>query len=389
MKRTFLSLLLLLLLFLLAGGGLLVAVPPIRTGGLQGAGALRARLKLLAAAEAYLGTPYTYGGVSRSGLDCSGLVYLSFRDALAAGVPRTTETLFTWVERISDDELRVGDLVFFVTGGAGVSHAGIYAGDGRFIHSASEGPETGVMYSRLDERYWKRTYTGAGRALPWDGEAEAALAETGLAEAASRPGGGAGGIGDAVQPAGGGAGETDEPATEKARRRWTQETGFFTGAGLSVTYGGFIKGAPSMFRGLAAQGKIGYKGLFSDSVQIALEIRPGFDCALGVGRVPFTVSLGTDTFQVFAGPGLTIGSPSLDVDGGRDYHPAFSFLAEAGFQTALPPIEIAGGALSVFAELAWQPFARNDGVGADWQADLTANVRLSVGLRYLWFFGGL
>jgi probable lipoprotein NlpC len=43
---------------------------------------------------------------------------------------------------------------------------GIYAGEGRFIHAASEGPKTGVIYSALDEDYWQRTYVGAGRFLP-------------------------------------------------------------------------------------------------------------------------------------------------------------------------------------------------------------------------------
>jgi len=45
---------------------------------------------------------------------------------------------------------------------------GIYVGDRRFIHSASEGPETGVIYSSLDERYWSLAYAGAGRVFPAD-----------------------------------------------------------------------------------------------------------------------------------------------------------------------------------------------------------------------------
>jgi probable lipoprotein NlpC len=359
MIRRFLSLFLLLSV---SGGSLLFGAVPLRDRGLEGAGALNARQKLLAAAETYRGTPYKYGGASKSGLDCSGLVYLSFRDALGAGVPRTAEKLFVWAEPIPDAQLRVGDLVFFTTGRAGVSHVGIYAGDGRFIHSASEGPVTGVIYSRLDESYWKRTYTGAGRALPWDDEAEAAY---------SRSGAGGGNRGG-----------------QKAVRRWKEKTGFFTGGGLSFSFGGFTKGAPSVFRGLAAQGKIGYKGLFGDSFQIALEMRPAWDGALGIGRIPFTLSMGSDTFQVFAGPGFTVGDPVLDVDGGRDYHPAFSFLAEAGVQAAFPPIQISNGALSFFGEVAWQPYFRNQGEHGDRAADITANLRVSAGLRYLWFIGG-
>jgi probable lipoprotein NlpC len=359
MIRRFIS-----LFFLLLSWGPVFGAVPIRGKGLEGEDALKARLKLLTAAEACLGTPYKYGGVSRSGLDCSGLVYISFRDAVGVAVPRTTESLFAWAEPIPDAQLRVGDLVFFITSGAAVSHVGIYTGDGRFIHSASEGPVTGVIYSHLDESYWKRTYAGAGRALPWDTGAEAAY---------SRP----------AEPAGGG-----DSGVKKTNRPWKEETGFFTGGGISFTFGGFVKGAPSFFRGLAAQGKIGYKGLFSGSFQIAMEVRPEWDRALGIGRVPITLSLGTDTFQIFAGPGFTMGDPVLDIGGGRDYHAAFSFLAEAGVQAAFPPIQVSGGALSFFGEFAWQPYFRNDGENGDWAADITANLRISAGVRYLRFIGG-
>jgi probable lipoprotein NlpC len=161
---------------MLLASGVLTAVP-IRGARLYGAGAAEARLSLLAAAEACLGVPYRYAGIDRRGLDCSGLVYLSFREGCNYyAAPRTAEAIYNWTEKIDARELQIGDLVFFVTAGQRISHVGIYAGNGRFIHSASEGPRTGVMYSRLDEAYWKRTYRGAGRALPWDDEAAAAMA---------------------------------------------------------------------------------------------------------------------------------------------------------------------------------------------------------------------
>ncbi|MDR3166918.1 MAG: C40 family peptidase [Treponema sp.] len=129
------------------------------------------RNRVLKAADQYLGTPYRYGGADRQGLDCSGLVYLSFQDALGMQVPRNTTTLYIRAEPLADSRILPGDLVFFNTLGTGagkapVSHVGIYAGDGRFIHAASEGPKTGVIYSALNEDYWQRTYVGAGRVLP-------------------------------------------------------------------------------------------------------------------------------------------------------------------------------------------------------------------------------
>jgi probable lipoprotein NlpC len=348
-----------------------LAAVPIRGPGLEGTAALDARLSLIAAAESYLGVPYRYAGLDQAGLDCSGLVYLSFRDALKAPVPRTTEAIYAWAEAIPQDQLRIGDLVFFITAGQGVSHVGIYAGNRRFIHAASDGPRTGVMYSGLDEAYWNRTYQGAGRALPWDNEAERALAEG----TAGRP--------ESLPIAAASAGESSG-GSPGAEISWTSSRGVFTGLGLAWTWGGFFKGAPSVFRGLAGQVKIGYKGLLGRSFQAALEIRSEYDRALGIIRLPLTVSIGSDKLQVFAGPAFTFGDPQLNLDGGRDYHPAFSFLGELGVAAAFPPIRISRGALSIFGEIAWQPYFGNDGEGKNLSADLTANLRVSTGARYLW-----
>jgi probable lipoprotein NlpC len=368
MKNTGLYFSVVFILLLPAGLG---AAVPIRGAGLEGTAALDARFRLLSAAEAYLGTPYRYAGLDRTGLDCSGLVYLSFRDALKAQVPRTTDAIYAWAEAIPQEQLRIGDLVFFITTGPGVSHIGIYAGNRRFIHAASEGPRTGVMYSSLDEAYWKRTYKGAGRALPWDNETERALAEGTAGKAEPF-------FADAASDAESSGGSSD------AQVSWASSKGVFAGFGLAWTWGGFFKGAPSVFRGLAGQARVGYKGFLTDSSRISLELRPEWDRALGIIRLPFTVSIGTDMFQVFAGPAFTFNDPALDLDRKRDYRPAFAWLGELGFAAALPPLKIAQGALSFYAETAWQPYFAKDGQGKDKAADLTANLRFSVGARYLW-----
>jgi len=150
-------------LFLTSG---LFATVPIQERALQGISAAEARRKLLATAESCLGIPYRYGGIDRRGLDCSAFVYLSFREAFQYSIPRTSEAIYNWAQKIETSELQPGDLVFFVTAGSRISHVGIYVGGGRFIHSASHGPRTGVIYSRLNESYWARTYRGAARALP-------------------------------------------------------------------------------------------------------------------------------------------------------------------------------------------------------------------------------
>ena len=368
------------LLFLTPG---IIAAVPIQGRAFQGAGSADARLKILAAAESFLGVPYQYAGLDRRGMDCSGLVYVSFREGLAYTVPRTTETIYAWAEKIETRDLQPGDLVFFVTVGQRVSHVGLYAGEGWFIHSASEGPRTGVMYSRLDEAYWRRTYLGAGRALPWDNEAALALASAyGPPNQASDQVGGE--AGEKVSALNSGSSSGSSAKASSPAPTWA-DSGIYAGFGAAWTWGGFIEGSPSVFRGIAAVASLGYKW---PRYRLGLEFRPEWDRALGVLRLPLTVSVGTDMFQVFAGPALTPGNPGLKLPNKeRKYKGGGYWLGELGFSAAFPPLRISRGAFSIYGELAWQPYHWEDGEDFSFKPDFTANLRLSTGVRYLWRLG--
>jgi len=348
---------------LLCFAPLVFAVVPIQERSLQGATAAEARQKLLQAAQSFLGTPYRYAGIDRNGLDCSGLVYLSFREGLNFTVPRTAESIYAWTEKIDTRELAPGDLVFFVTAGQRVSHVGIYSGGGRFIHSASDGPSTGVMYSRLDESYWQRTYRGAGRALPWDERAAEAMPAV---------------IGTAAQTGGPSVGYSGGATPVSV---WA-DSGFYTGFGAAWTWGGFFAGAPSSFRGISTMATVGYKW---SRYNAGIEFRPEWDRALGVFRLPFALSFGTDTLRAFVGPAYTFGEPRLSLENQeRQYSGGGTWLWGAGFSGALPPIKVASGAVSLYGELAWQPYRLTNDGDFNFAPDLTANLRASTGLRYLW-----
>jgi len=117
-------------------------------------------LRVVSVAETRLGRPYRYGGAGPRTFDCSGLVqYAHSRAGLA--VPRTTEQQLRHARRVQRRHLRPGDLVFFRLEPPKVSHVGIYAGNGRFIHAPSSGKR--VSYARLDNPYWKRHLVAAGR----------------------------------------------------------------------------------------------------------------------------------------------------------------------------------------------------------------------------------
>jgi cell wall-associated NlpC family hydrolase len=106
----------------------------------------------------FLGTPYSFGGTSTRGFDCSGFVQHVFA-MMGVHLPRTADAQFDVARKIAG-EMRPGDLVFFQTYTAGVSHVGIYLGNDRFVHASSS---QGVTVSSLHESYWAARYLGAKR----------------------------------------------------------------------------------------------------------------------------------------------------------------------------------------------------------------------------------
>lgn len=119
--------------------------------------------RLLADAAQYLGTPYKYGGSGPGGFDCSGFTSYIFGRA-GISLPRTAAGQYSVGVAVDKENLMPGDLVLFSCGSGGIDHAGIYCGNGQFIHSSS--PRSGgVIYSTLNEGYYLRTYVGARRVL--------------------------------------------------------------------------------------------------------------------------------------------------------------------------------------------------------------------------------
>jgi hypothetical protein len=117
-------------------------------------------IKLYKAIESWYGTRYCFGGTSKRGVDCSSLMQHLYKEAYGKAIPRTAVTQHGASERITQDELKEGDLVFFHTTRSGISHVGFYLGNRKFIHASSS---RGVVISSLDESYYLPRYRGAGR----------------------------------------------------------------------------------------------------------------------------------------------------------------------------------------------------------------------------------
>ncbi len=110
----------------------------------------------------YLGVRYDYGGSSADGMDCSGFTCQVFKNGAQREIPRSTIEQYRTGRRVSKEDLRFGDLVFFNTTGESPSHVGIYLEDDVFAHASVV---EGVTLSSLESTYYKRRFVGARRVL--------------------------------------------------------------------------------------------------------------------------------------------------------------------------------------------------------------------------------
>jgi probable lipoprotein NlpC len=122
--------------------------------------------KVISTARSYLGTPYKWGGTSRAGLDCSGLLVSSFRSA-GIDLPRTTADQSKFGKNVSLYQLKPGDLVFFSAkkSRGKISHVGMVTEvrskrEVLFIHSTTS---LGVIENNLHSDYYRKIFVKARR----------------------------------------------------------------------------------------------------------------------------------------------------------------------------------------------------------------------------------
>jgi cell wall-associated NlpC family hydrolase len=114
------------------------------------------------AAYSKVGRPYVWGASGPRAFDCSGFTRYVMKQ-FGVDLPHSSRLQARMGRFVSRNNLQPGDLVFFATRGAGISHVGLYVGNGKMVHAST--PSTGVIVSSLSERYYATRYVGARRVL--------------------------------------------------------------------------------------------------------------------------------------------------------------------------------------------------------------------------------
>lgn len=164
--NTFLSLLLLILLTTACGSSKKAYTSASQPSRKATTKRVSPQDQVISSARTYIGVPYKWGGTTRAGLDCSGLLVCSFKTANIS-LPRTSAEQAKYGRLVSIHELQPGDLVFFATGRrrGKITHVGMVTEvrdrkDVRFIHASTK---LGVVENNLYSDYYRKNFIKARR----------------------------------------------------------------------------------------------------------------------------------------------------------------------------------------------------------------------------------
>ena len=304
------------------------------------------RSTLVTYAKGYIGVPYVYGGLDRTGIDCSGLIYTVARDSIKLQLPRTVAALYGFVKIIPDNQKEAGDLVFFKTVGDKISHVGIYVGNNQFIHAASDGPNTGVILSSLNESYWKEHYFAVGQILP----STIIVSQPSLA---------------------GNSTTSEGNPTNILSSLKIDSTVFFNWNFFNANQ---ILLNP---RGFEIQGNVAYT---KNQLQPGFGLTLKYDAKTNVFQIPLVFSLGvSDNFRFYAGPVFSFGNGTLP--GKSEVIKPSIFPGLLGFSWQTKDFKIGKYGISFAQDVSYSVFNGENGAALSFIKSVVSGLVFSSGIR--------
>ena len=325
------------------------------------------REKFVAESKKYVGCRYVLGGVGPDTFDCSGLIYYVARQAIQVQLPRTSRALYSYCRIVPDDKREIGDLLFFKTNNsAPITHVGIYIGNSQFISAISDGPNSGVIISSLNQPYWKPKYVACGQFI-----------KSGRTSKRSDT--------NSVSDYEFEEEEFDESSVEKLSKSSNVFFDSLVADAAIFCDWAFISPDSFMlqFRGVDIQSNVKYTD-FSLQPGIGFAIR--YNHGVGIFQIPILFSTTPNDFvRIYAGPVFSVGTARMINSGDEISLSIFPGILGVSFST--PYFNIAHAKVQVVQDISYTVFNKADNSALPFVQSVAAGlvfctgIRVSIGLK--------
>lgn len=318
------------------------------------------RKKFVEEAKKYVGCPYEYGSIGPDTFDCSGLIYYTAKVATGTQLPRTAKAIYNFCRKVPDKEREMGDLLFFKTTDSGtISHVGIYIGNNQFISAISDGPNTGVIVSSLNQDYWKGKYVSCGQFI----KASQIFLEDDYEEEVVK---------------------LEKEKEKVAKKKEAKKSGSFVDdlvfdATTCVNWSLFSMNQFMLqYRGIDVQTTARYTGCL---LEPGLGFCFRFNTGLGLFQMPvlFTATV-NEYFRFYAGPVISFGRQGVLSGTDKTVSPSF-FPGIIGIAITTPSFDVAGVKLQIVQDISYTVFNNTDNSALSFLESLSAGFVMSTGIK--------